>query len=246
MRITIPNLFYSIRNPLRALRYLRWRDVISYQTIAEYIPEKPTIVEAGAFNGNNTLEMAACWPNAVIHAFEPVETARDLLSQKIAPHTKSIHVYPYALGATSGTFQMHISGEGSSGGTQSSSFLKPTAHTTAAYSFLRFESKADVSVVRLDDWATRRGITQLDFLWLDLQGFELEALKGAGDLLSTVSAVHAEVSNVELYEGAPLYPEVLAWMRSHGFIPVAEALFRIGGNVLFVREKRTRRFAVSA
>lgn len=240
MRITIPNLFYSIRNPLRALRYLRWRDVISYQTIAEYIPEKPTIVEAGAFNGSNTLEMAAFWPNALIHAFEPVETARNLLSQKIAPHAKSIHLYPYALGATSGTFQMHISGEGSSGGTQSSSLLKPGAHTTA-YAFVRFESKADVSVVRLDEWATIQGITHLDFLWLDLQGFELEALKGAGDLLSTVSAVHAEVSNIELYEGAPLYPQVRAWMRNHGFVPAVEALFRVGGNVLFVRKGRTRR-----
>jgi FkbM family methyltransferase len=245
MCITIPNLLYSVKNPLRALRYLQRRDVISYQTIARHIPEKPAIVEAGAFNGCNTLEMAAFWPGAVVHAFEPVDTARHQLSQKIAPHAKSIHVYPYALGATSGTFQMHISGDSSTGGTQSSSILKPSAHTTA-YSFVRFKSKADVSVVRLDEWATSRGITHLDFLWLDLQGFELEALKGAGDLLSTVLAVHAEVSNVELYEGAPLYPEVRAWMRTHGFTPLVEALFRIGGNVLFVREKRTGRYAASA
>jgi FkbM family methyltransferase len=234
MRITIPNVLYSIRSPLRTLRYLKYRDVISYKAIAQHLPDKPVIVEAGAFNGRNTIEMAAFWPKAVIHAFEPVETASRQLSQRITPFEKCIRIYPYALGAKPGRFEMHISGTSPSSGTQSSSLLKPSAHTEA-YEDVQFTSTTQVSVVRLDEWATAHQISHVDFLWLDLQGFELEALKGSGDLLSTVSAVHAEVSNVQLYEGAPLYPEVLDWMANRGFFPAVEALFRIGGNVLFVR-----------
>ncbi len=75
----------------------------------------------------------------------------------------------------------------------------------------------------------------IDFMWLDMQGYELQALAGAGGLLQGVSAIHMEVSNVQLYQGAPLYPEVQARMAAWGFVPVIEAFFRVAGNVLFVR-----------
>jgi hypothetical protein len=77
----------------------------------------------------------------------------------------------------------------------------------------------------------------VDFLWFDLQGMELAALKGCGDLLSSVSAIHCEVQNFPLYEGAPLYPEVYKWLKQRGFAVAHEAIFRRGGNVLFVRRR---------
>jgi hypothetical protein len=63
----------------------------------------------------------------------------------------------------------------------------------------------------------------------------LDALRGAEGLLRDCSAIHCEVQNLALYEGAPLYPEVRAWLMDHGFCPVREAIFRRGGNVLFAR-----------
>jgi 2-O-methyltransferase len=242
MRITIPNSLYTISHPFRALRYLKYRDIIAYETIARYLPEQPVIVEAGAFNGKNTLEMASFWPNSVIHAFEPVDAARQKLLLRTVPHQDRVRIYPYALGSKAGVFHMHVSGSNTSGGTQSSSLLKPNAHTRA-YDNVRFESTTEVRVVRLDEWAKNEKVDLIDFLWLDLQGFELEALKGAGELLANVSAIHAEVSNIQLYEGAPLYPEIRAWMETHGFHPVVEAVFRIGGNVLFVRHPAGHPFA---
>ncbi len=55
------------------------------------------------------------------------------------------------------------------------------------------------------------------FLKLDLQGYELEALEGASATLAIAPAVEVELSTVELYAGAPLLPEVLAFLDRKGY-----------------------------
>ena len=40
--------------------------------IKQCLPENPIVVEAGAFNGRDTQNMAQTWSLSIIHAFEPV------------------------------------------------------------------------------------------------------------------------------------------------------------------------------
>jgi hypothetical protein len=54
-------------------------------------------------------------------------------------------------------------------------------------------------------------------LKVDVQGFELEALRGCEDLLGRFAYVYAECSFVELYAGQALADEVIAWLRERGF-----------------------------
>jgi hypothetical protein len=68
-------------------------------------------------------------------------------------------------------------------------------------------------------------------------GVRTSALEAAQRLLPTTSAIQREISNVSLYEGAPLYAEVKARMDAWGFRPAVEAIFRVSGNVLFVRSQ---------
>lgn len=62
-----------------------------------------------------------------------------------------------------------------------------------------------------------------DFIKLDVQGYELEVLKGAADLLAQAQAVLMEVSLIEINENAPLMTEVVGFMRDRGF-EVADVL----------------------
>ena len=87
----------------------------------------------------------------------------------------------------------------------------------------------------IDSWAESNGVERVDFLWLDMQGYEIEAQSGASRILPSVAAIHMEVCNVELYERAPLYPAVKARLAAWGFRPLVEAIFRVSGNVLFIR-----------
>jgi FkbM family methyltransferase len=235
LKLRFNDVGYAICHPIQALRYLCHRDRIGYDICARCLPANPVIVEAGAYDGSNTQEFCRLWPDCTVYAFEPVPSAYERLLTVAAELPDQIHPQQIALGCRTETSEMYVSLIGPCGGEQSSSLLAPST-TRQEFPFVDFQKETiRVQVTRLDVWAAEKKVTRVDFLWLDLQGVELAALEGCGDLLATVSAIHCEVQNVPLYEGAPLYPEVSRWLKKHGFRIAREAVFRRGGNVLFVR-----------
>jgi FkbM family methyltransferase len=234
-RINKSDIFYGLRHPMQAWRYLQYRDIIPYETCARYLPANPVIVEAGAYDGSNTRDFCRFWPACQVYAFEPVPSAYERLLKVAAEFDDRIHPQKMALGRRTETSEMHVSMTGPSGGEQSSSLLAPAA-TREEFPFVDFRNETiAVEVTRLDAWAAERNVNRVDFLWLDLQGMELAALEGCGELLATVGAIHCEVQNLPLYAGAPLYPEVSDFLKRQGFRVGKEAVFRRGGNMLFVR-----------
>jgi FkbM family methyltransferase len=57
-----------------------------------------------------------------------------------------------------------------------------------------------------------------DLLKLDVQGYELEVLKGAEGTLPHVSAILTEVNLIDIHRGAPLLDELVTFMRDRGFV----------------------------
>lgn len=57
----------------------------------------------------------------------------------------------------------------------------------------------------------------LDFLNIDLQGAELKALKGMGNLLHQFKWAYLEVNQAELYKGCALVCEIDEYMGTFGF-----------------------------
>ena len=51
-----------------------------------------------------------------------------------------------------------------------------------------------------------------DVPWLDLQGAELDALRGGQGVLEHIRPIHSEVSAIEGREGLALYPEAPSWL----------------------------------
>jgi hypothetical protein len=92
----------------------------------------------------------------------------------------------------------------------------------------------------IDAWAKQGAVQNIDFMWLDMQGYELNALKASPKIFKTVKAVLIEVEFVEAYEGQYMYNDVKQWFEQQGFAMVATdfdvkkpAWF--WGNALFVR-----------
>lgn len=96
-------------------------------------------------------------------------------------------------------------------------------------------------MLRLDTLLQGNGIDaqQYDFWVVDLQGAELLALQGSGDLLQYCRALYVEVSTVPVYQGGVLWPELSAWLGQAGFVPLWQPGKR-HDDVLFVREEETR------
>jgi len=199
--------------------------------LALFLPGSPVVVDAGAHNGGDTVQMSLLWPGATIHAFEPVPA----VFWQLEANTKTlanVRRHPFALASGAGTLTMHVS----SGGTDaSSSLLAPKEHLSVNPHVL-FDGVITVPTMTLDLWAAENNCAKIDFLWLDMQGGELAALKAAPRMLSTVRAIHLEVALTELYANNPLYPEVRAWLEMQGFALQAEEIAHFsGGNAFFVR-----------
>ncbi|HEY9644557.1 MAG TPA: FkbM family methyltransferase [Coleofasciculaceae cyanobacterium] len=69
----------------------------------------------------------------------------------------------------------------------------------------------------LDNFCQQEGIATIDFLQIDVQGADLNVLKGANQMLQTVLAVQVEVEFSHLYQGQPLFADVDTFMRSQDF-----------------------------
>jgi len=57
----------------------------------------------------------------------------------------------------------------------------------------------------------------MDFIKLDIQGSELNALKGAANSLSSVLGIEAEVEFAELYDKQPLFGSLSEFLKKHDF-----------------------------
>lgn len=226
-------LIYSLMR--RAAKLTGENIPLSY--IALFLPPAPVVVDAGAHNGSETVQMSLLWPRGTIYAFEPVPAVFRQLEANTR-HLPNIRRFQVALAGVDADLTMHVS----SGGTDaSSSLLAPKSHL-AVNPHVVFEEQVTVPALTLDTWAEQNQCPQIDFLWLDMQGGELAAMQAAPRLLATVQAVHLEVTTAELYENNPLYPEVRAWLESQGFRLETEALGdTTGGNAFFVR--RTARLS---
>jgi hypothetical protein len=80
-----------------------------------------------------------------------------------------------------------------------------------------------VPAATLDNLVRDRAAPQPDFIKLDVQGYELEVLKGARETLPGVHAIVAEVSFYPFQQGMPLFHEVVGRLGEYGFV-VADIL----------------------
>ena len=87
---------------------------------------------------------------------------------------------------------------------------------TAAYGADSVISTVHVTQ-RLDTLVEQRGWPLPDFMKLDTQGSELDILRGAPRCMAHARGLQVECNIQEYNRGAPLLPEVIAFMSANGF-----------------------------
>jgi FkbM family methyltransferase len=124
--------------------------------------------------------------------------------------------YNNCIGDYDGDAVLHIANNGG----QSSSVLELGTHKTA-HPGVHYVKDIPVKMNRIDTlcpWGLLGDLKGIDFLNCDLQGFELQAIKGMGDLLKNFKYAYLEINKQELYKGCALWPEVEAYMKGFGFV----------------------------
>lgn len=171
------------------------------------------IIDVGAYVGNWTRMVKSIFPDAkvlMIEAQRPKETdlrrVCDQFSGEVA----------YRMSLLGANHQEHVP------------FYELETGSSILFEQSSIErTKVDYEMRTLDDVAVEAGFDKVDFLKLDVQGYELEVLKGADRTLRNVNVILMEVALLRVNKGAPLLNEVVQFM--------AERRFRVYDICSFIR-----------
>lgn len=165
----------------------------------------PAIIDIGAYVGDWSQAAATIWPSAAYHLIEAQPDKAPRLMKLARDLSSGSHFYSALLAAESGIETDFYTME------TGSSIL--AERTTFARSVQKLKTQT------LDIVLEKAGLPQGCLLKLDVQGYELEVLKGGAQVLKRSDVLLAEVSLLEYNQGAPLFAEVLAFLHERGFLP---------------------------
>lgn len=101
---------------------------------------------------------------------------------------------------------------------QSSSILQLDYHKIA-HPEVHYISEMKCKTKRIDTLfnTNKLNIEDYQFVNMDIQGVELLALKGMGEMLNKVDYLYIEVNDTTLYSNCALYPEIHDYLATYGF-----------------------------
>ena len=170
-----------------------------------------TIIDVGANRGQFSLLMAGLSPDADIIAFEPLIAAYKKLFQMTRglPKVRAINS---AIGEERAMMLMNVSKRA-----DSSSLLPIGAAQVRIFPGTGHDHQEDVQLAPLSDFIGPKEISSPSLLKIDVQGYEINVLRGAADHLQTIDVVYIEASFIELYDGQPLASDVIDELLAYRF-----------------------------
>jgi len=207
----LKKIFLALQSPILR-RGLRFGVGPAYEHGGILAPlQLATIVDIGANKGQFSLLARQLHPMAQIFAFEPLGKPAKKYCQIFARDSKTAF-YQIAIGPTSITADMHVSGRD-----DSSSLLSITEDQVAFAPGTQEVGRERVRVAPLSETLLQQEITEPALLKIDVQGFELSALEGCESLLRRFSHIYVELSFVPFYENQALAYEVINWLAARQF-----------------------------
>lgn len=120
---------------------------------------------------------------------------------------------------------------------QSSSLLNLKKHSEF-YPHIVYVQELHGKTIRLDTFLEKNNLFdfKFNFINLDIQGTELQALKSLGKYLDNVNYVYLEINEEELYEGCALFPEVEKFLNDYRLFCVEKSMTgQKWGDAFFIR-----------
>jgi FkbM family methyltransferase len=174
----------------------------------------PQIVfDVGAHRGESLFKIYNLLRSPVVHSFEPSPDSFASLSATFRDWP-GLQLNNLALGEAKGEVgfrQYH--------GSAVNSVLPIHRNTPNVLRDVPLLETVTVKMDTLDDYCARKDVDRIDWLKIDAQGYDLNVLKGARQVLAEarVALVSLEVNFIPMYEGEGTFCEILSYMESRGY-----------------------------
>jgi FkbM family methyltransferase len=220
---------YDMRK-LNTANSLRTSSAESYALMNElgFVPE--TVIDVGIAKG--TPELYEAFPKSYFLLIEPLEEFESTMKSILKKYNGTYSLS--AAGSEKGELVLNVHPQHLDG----SSLLKESMGTEAdGY-------ERSVPIVRIDDLVNDKKLKGPFLIKIDVQGAELNVLDGCSATLKETEAVVLEVSMFKFMKGAPVFNEVIEYMKNKGFVaydiifgwnrPLDNALGQV--DIVFVKE----------
>jgi FkbM family methyltransferase len=173
-----------------------------------------TVVDIGASTGETAKEWLAAYPDATVHAIEPLPDSFAQLKALQPRYGGRLVAHNFAVGAEQRTIDFHFHPAHPT----SSSLLRRTDFSSHVLPFTRAEMTIGIEMTTLDFlFADAAAIMKQDVLLkLDVQGAECGVIEGATRFLQSVKFVLTEISLAPVYEGQSDFDTLHEMLRCSG------------------------------
>lgn len=175
------------------------------ENIYQKIKNGDVVLDVGSNIGEVLLNMAKVNPDGRIYGFEPVKSTFDKLQKNVSLNSFSnIYLNQLAVSDTNETVYYQAK-EGHSGGTMMSKESK-------------INSPNFIEAMTLDNFAELNLIEKIDFIKVDIEGFEMNFIKGALQTLKKHKpSIFIEVDHDKLIRQNSSPEELLSILKSIGY-----------------------------
>lgn len=203
--------------------------------VKSYKLEPFGIAYIGANEGQELDEILEIFKGVKVYLFEPQKEPFNKLVKKYNKKS-NLFFYNFGLSSSEQTIEIYTNINNNS---MSSSILTPKDHLIYHPGVL-FQGKEDIKVKRYIDL----NIKDVNFLKIDVQGYELEVLKGVSNF-SDIDYIVTEVNRKELYKDCVLIKDLDKYLIKEGFIRVETYWYKRvipWGDAFYIKKNKISKF----
>ena len=178
---------------------------------------KFTLIDIGALPIENSkprfYKIIEYFPSSEIIGFEIEKEVCDQMNSKAAKGTR---YFPFALGENNEKRKLYITEN-----PMCTSLYKPNENLANLYhelQYMNLKKETEIETITLDSFVDEHSIDVIDFIKIDVQGAELDILKGSKKLLNNVLKIECEVEFIPLYHDQPLFGDIAKFLSQYNFM----------------------------